>query len=108
MTESQFNEVVEAVFAKIERAIDASEADMECYAREGVLEIEDESGHKIIINRHAPTQELWIASKLGGNHFKLANGNWLNTRQEGAEFFATLEKTVAQLTGSVIKCKDPD
>ena len=56
--------------------------------------IEDQIDEQIIVNRHTPNQELWIAAKSGGYHFAEQGGRWLATR-DGREFFAVLSEALS-------------
>ncbi|MEI7843408.1 MAG: iron donor protein CyaY [Gallionellaceae bacterium] len=87
MTESEFTQLADTIFARIENALDHT--DIDCNLNGGVMELELEDGAKIIINRHTPNRELWIAAKSGGFHYHLKEGQWVNTR-DGSEFFSTL------------------
>jgi len=93
MTESEFNELADAVFALIEQVIDASGADIECNLNGAVLELEFEDGSKIIINRHTPNQEIWLAAKSGGFHYAYADERW-HSRRDGSELFGKLGELV--------------
>lgn len=89
MTESEFKEVADAVFHRIERAIDASGTDID-YDNDGtILEMEFEDGSKVIVNRHVPNREIWLAAKSGGFHYTLKDGVWFSQR-DGSELFAKL------------------
>ncbi|HQZ46382.1 MAG TPA: iron donor protein CyaY [Usitatibacteraceae bacterium] len=88
MNESEFHRAVEAVFARIERAAEATqgiEADVEA----GILTLECPDGSRIIVNRQTPNREIWIAARSGGFHFGWKDGAWRDTRS-GAELFASL------------------
>ena len=37
---------------------------------DGILEIECEDGSKLIVNRHVPNREIWVAARSGGFHFR--------------------------------------
>ena len=101
MTESEFNVVAEQIFAQIEAAIEASGVDIECEMQQGILELEFTDASKIIINRHTPNRELWIAARSGGFHFALKQDQWLNTRN-GEEFFATLHRVLEEQAGEPV------
>lgn len=98
MTESEFLELTDAVFARIETALDDSGLDADPMRAGNVLEIELADGSKVIVNRHAFNQELWIAAKSGGFHYRLQDGVWRNTRDEG-EFFADLSAALYAQSG---------
>lgn len=99
MTESEFNELADAVFNRIEQAIDASGGDIECNRNGAVLELEFDDDSMIIINRHGPTQEIWLAAKSGGFHYALQNNQWISKR-DSSELFEKLSGLVKQASGT--------
>lgn len=103
MTESEFlalaDATLNAIEAALERATDDGEIDVECSRSGNVLEIEFvDNGSKIIVNSQAPMQEMWVAAKSGGFHYKHDNARWINTR-DGSELFAALSDMVGQQGG---------
>ncbi|MEO6920192.1 MAG: iron donor protein CyaY [Collimonas sp.] len=103
MTESEFLAAAEAALGEIERALeqaaDDTDLDVECKRSGNVLEIEFiDNGSKIIVNSQAPMQELWIAAKSGGFHYKRKGDDWINTR-DGSEFFAALSTMISTQGG---------
>ncbi len=104
MTESEFLALAErtlgAIEAALERAANDSDLDVECSRSGNVLEIEFiDNGSKIIVNSQAPMQEMWVAARSGGFHYRQEGGRWLNTRDQ-SELFAALSKMVSE-QGSV-------
>lgn len=103
MTESEFTTLADEALARIERAIEASGADIDVELKDGgVLELEFADGSKIIINRHTIAQEIWVAARAGGHHFRYVNGGWRHTR-DGSELFAALSGYVSQQAGEHIE-----
>lgn len=100
MTESEFNELADTVFARIERAIDASDTDYDSNGT--VMEIEFGDGSKVIINRHVPNREIWLAAKSGGFHYSLQDGRWYSQR-DGSELFAKLSDLLQLGTGEKLE-----
>ena len=99
MTESEFNEVADAVFARIEQAIDDADADIDYDSNGSVMEIEFADGSKVIVNRHVPNREIWLAAKSGGFHYALQDERWFSQR-DGSELFAKLGELVQLGTGN--------
>jgi CyaY protein len=99
MTEGEFNEVADAVFARIEQAIDNSGADIDYDSNGSVMEIEFADGSKIIVNRHVPNREIWLAAKSGGFHYALQDARWFSQR-DGSELFTKLGELVQLGTGN--------
>lgn len=93
MTESEFKEVADTVFHRIEQALDASDTDIDYDSDGSILEMEFEDGSKVIVNRHAPNREIWLAAKSGGFHYTLKDGVWFSQR-DGSELFAKLTELV--------------
>jgi CyaY protein len=98
MTESEFNELADAVFRRIEQAIDDSDADIDYDSNGTVLEIEFDDGSKVIVNRHVPNREIWLAAKSGGFHYALQDGRWFSQR-DSSELFSRLGELVELGTG---------
>jgi CyaY protein len=107
MLETEFNASAEGALAAIVRALEASGVDCDCeFKGDGVLEIEFVNRSKIIVNRHAPAQELWVAAKSGGYHFRLDGARWVNTRS-GEALFALLSRCVSEQSGSSVALSEP-
>ncbi|MBU0621028.1 MAG: iron donor protein CyaY [Gammaproteobacteria bacterium] len=98
MNESEFKELADAVFERIEAAIDSSDADIEYDSNGSVLEMEFADGSKLIVNRHVPNKEIWLAAKSGGFHYAMTDGRWFSQR-DGSELFAKLGELVQLGTG---------
>lgn len=102
MTESDFLTLAESCLNQVEemfeKAFDNDELDVECSRTGNVLTIEFvNNGSKMIVNSQAPMQEMWLAARAGGYHYKYDGQQWRNTR-DGSELFATLS-SLAQEQG---------
>lgn len=93
MNESEFKELADEVFERIEAALDAGDADIEYDSNGSVLEMEFADGSKVIVNRHVPNREIWLAAKSGGFHYAMTEGRWFSQR-DGSELFAKLGELV--------------
>lgn len=97
-TESSFiaaaDRVLAAIGSALDAALDASDLDVDWSVNEGVLEIECDDGGRIIVNRHVPNREIWVAAQSGGFHFRADAGLWRDTR-DGRELGAALTEIVA-------------
>lgn len=94
MTESEFLGLADTVLSRIEDALEhitqTTDLDIECSRNGNVLQIEFiDNGSKIIVNSQAPLQEMWVAAKSGGFHYKRVGDQWVNTR-DGSELFGAL------------------
>ena len=94
MNESEFHRAVEAVLARIEAAVEASdtlEADLEA----GILTVTCGDGSRVIVNRQTPNREIWVAARSGGFHFAFRDGSWRDTRS-GEELYASIARLIEQ------------
>jgi len=103
MDENTFLELADEMMAKLESAIetaaDAADIDLDIEPKPGgILELEFESGSKIIINRHAAAREIWVAAKSGGYHYRYDAGRWVNTR-DGEELTVAVSKRLSEQAG---------
>ncbi|HTS23246.1 MAG TPA: iron donor protein CyaY [Casimicrobiaceae bacterium] len=88
--ESAFLALTERVLDAIGSALDAAESDVDWSENDGVLTI-DCDGSRIIVNRHVPNRELWVAARSGGFHFRPQDGAWRDTRS-GEELVRALRR----------------
>ncbi|OWW18646.1 iron donor protein CyaY [Noviherbaspirillum denitrificans] len=106
MTETEFlalaDETLSAIEAGLERAANDCDLDVECSRSGNVLEIEFvDNGTKIIVNSQAPMQEMWVAARSGGFHYKRVDGEWRNTRDQ-TELYVSLSRMVTEQGGVAI------
>lgn len=106
MTESEFLKQAETILSQIETRLEdlanSSDLDVECTRSGNVLEIEFiDNGTKIIVNSQAPMQEMWVAAKSGGFHFRRDGEQWINTR-DGTELFAALSHMISTQGGVAV------
>jgi CyaY protein len=110
MTESEFLAMAESTLTGIESALeriaDSTGLDVECSRSGNVLQIEFvDNGSKIIVNSQTPMQEMWIAARSGGFHYKRESDRWINTR-DGTELFASLSRMVSEQGGVEVILSD--
>ena len=106
MTESEFlalaDRTLGAIEAALEQVANDGELDVECSRSGNVLDIEFiDSGSKIIVNSQAPMQEIWVAARSGGFHYRRDGDRWINTR-DGSELFAALSRLVSEQGGVAV------
>ncbi len=100
LTDAQYDEAVQAALSRIETAVDAwlqdDVVDIDGARTGGMLTLSLPDRSQLIVNAQPPLQELWLAARRGGFHFKLAdNGRWLDTRS-GQEFFELLSECATE------------
>ena len=105
LTDSEFIAAADATLGEIgeaiDRAVDASDVDLDWTIHDGILTIECEDGSKLIVNRHVPNREIWVAARAGGYHFHARRGEWRDTRS-GDELAAAIAALLRSQAGLAI------
>ena len=84
MTETEFLALVDQVLNSIESQADdwaaSQDVDIETSRSGNVLTLVFEDGTHVVINSQAAMQEIWVAARSGGFHYRYEDGQWINTR----------------------------
>jgi len=109
ISDSDFITAADTTLDAIGRALDAalarSDIDVDWNLNDGILTIEGEDGSKVIVNRHLPNREIWVAARAGGYHFRPAEGRWRDTRG-GGELGGALARLVKTQMGLEVALAD--
>lgn len=72
MQESDFHDIADHIYYRLEEIIDDSGADIDFETNGGVMTLTCErDDSKIILSRQSATCEIWVAARSGGYHFQL-------------------------------------
>lgn len=106
MDNSEYETLIDNTLLAIEEALDTCDADLDYENSNGILTIEFNNHSKIIINRQAPVQQLWIAAKAGGFHldYNITHQTWLTDSANGEDaqgeaLFPLLSRLCSQQAG---------
>lgn len=102
MTESEFLIISERTLQQIQNALDNLNEDWDIDRVGNVLTIEFDDGFQIVLNKQAPTQQIWLASRKGGMHFQYRDGSWLE-EHSGKELKQQLQALIAFKLGHAIE-----
>ena len=79
-----FSGRAEHILARIETAIDgvADDLDIDVLRTGNVITLTFENGHRIVVNSQEAAQEIWLAARSGGFHYRWveASQSWSDTR----------------------------
>ncbi len=101
MTESEYNHLADATLNHLETALDVALVDFE-RAGGGVMEIEFDDGSVIVVNKQAAAQEIWVAAKSGGFHYRWDGASWRDSRS-GEELYAALSRLATAQSGTSVE-----
>lgn len=102
MTDLEYLDRAEALLASVEagcdRINDSSDADIDNQRVGGMVTLTFPDRSQIIVNLQKPLQEVWLAARSGGFHYKFDGQCWRDTKGQG-EFFADLSRCASEQAG---------
>ena len=109
MNESEFQEITEQTIEDIQNAIDNSGADIDYDEIGGVLTLEFEDGSKIIFSKQGAMNQLWMAAKSGGFHFRYdeEDKQWICDSGDNEEMYKMLSRLSSEQSGEEIILSAP-
>lgn len=106
MTDTEYMDRAEALLRAVEQACDRindeSDADIDNQRVGGMITLTLPNRSQIIINLQKPLQEVWMAAKAGGFHYRFDGQVWRDTKA-GTEFFADLSRFASEQTGTPLR-----
>ena len=106
LSDAEYQTHTSAVLARIESVVDRwlqdDVIDIDSSRTGGLLELSLPGGSRLIVNTQPPLQELWLAARNGGFHYRWVEGRWLDTRS-GREFFDVLSECVSAQAGKPLR-----
>ena len=100
--EARTREVLAAIEAAADRFLQDDVIDIDAGRTGGLLELAFPDGSKIVVNTQPPLQELWLAARSGGFHFRSIGGRWIDGR-DGREFFDVLSACASAQAGRPLR-----
>ena len=99
MNDTEYLDRAEALLQKVEIACDqindSTDADIDNQRVGGMVTMTFSNGSQIIVNLQKPLQEIWLAARAGGFHYKFDGSQWMDTKGQG-EFFAQLNACASE------------
>jgi len=106
LTDIQYRALTDALLAGVEATVDRwlqeDLVDIDSQRTGGLLELTFPSGSKLILNTQPPLQELWMAARSGGYHYKHVDGCWRDTR-DGSDLFVALSASASEQAGRPLR-----
>lgn len=106
MTDIEYMDRAEAALAAIEQGCDrineASDADLDNQRVGGMITISFQNGSQLIVNLQKPLQEIWLAARSGGYHYRHDGTAWVDTKT-GEEFFGNLSREATLQAGQPLE-----
>lgn len=105
LSDAQYHALTARILSSIEATVDGwlqqDVVDIDSHRTGGLLELIFPNGSKIVVNTQPPLQELWLAAKSGGFHYRHDHGTWRDTR-DGRDFFEVLSACASEQAGKTL------
>jgi CyaY protein len=102
MTDPEFMDRAETLLQKVEascdRINDETDADVDNQRTGSMVTLTFPNQTQIVINLQKPLQEVWMAAKTGGYHYRWQDGLWQDTKGQG-DFFSELARNATAQAG---------
>jgi CyaY protein len=106
MTELEYLDHAETLLKSVEancdRMNDEIDADIDNQRVGAMVTLSFANRSQIVINLQKPLQEVWLAAKAGGYHYRFLAGQWQDTKGQG-EFFEQLSRQASTQAGMVLR-----
>ncbi len=110
MTDLEYQDLAERALNAIEiacdRINDETDADIDNQRTGGMITLTFANRSQIIINLQKPLQEIWMAAKAGGFHYKFKDQQWTDTK-DASDFFASLSRNASEQSGQALVFQMP-
>ena len=111
MTDLEYLDHAETALKAVELACDQindeTDADIDNQRTGGMITLTFANRSQIIINLQKPLQEIWMAARAGGFHYKFNSGQWIDTK-DASEFFGRLSRYASEQSGQALNFKPMD
>ena len=110
LSDAEYHALAMALLSGIELQVDrwlqGDVIDIDSARTGGLLELGLPDGSKLIVNTQPPLQEIWLAARRGGFHFRQVDGRWRDTKTD-QEFYDTLSDCASEQAGRPLRFEPP-
>jgi CyaY protein len=94
--------LLKAVEADCDRMNDENDADIDNQRVGAMVTLTFANKSQIVINLQKPLQEVWMAAKAGGYHYRNVDGQWQDTKGHG-DFLSELSRQASAQSGMALR-----
>ena len=102
MTDPEFMNHAEALLSRLEQLCDSlnnsTDADIDNQRSGGMVTLTFTNRSQIVVNLQKPLQEVWLAARSGGYHYRFDGQHWQDTKGQG-EFWQQLNADATAQSG---------
>ena len=110
MTDLEYQNQAERALSAIEMACDRlndeTDVDIDNQRTGGMITLTFSNRSQIIINLQKPLQEIWMAAKSGGFHYRFISKRWTNTK-DASDLFDSLSRCASEQSGQSLEFHPP-
>lgn len=106
MTDLEYMDHAEALLRSLEqqcdRINDDTDADIDNQRVGGMITLTFRNRTQIIVNLQKPLQEIWLASRSGGYHYRFDGQGWADTKGQGG-FWQQISQDASAQAGVTLR-----
>ena len=106
MTDLEYMDCAEALLRRVEAGCDRineeTDVDVDSQRVGGMVTLVFRNGSQIVVNLQKPLQEVWLAARAGGFHYRFDGTHWMDTKGAG-EFFENLNRQASAQAGQALE-----
>ena len=93
------DDLLAGIEATVDRWLQDDVVDIDSHRTGGLLELNFPNGSTVVVNTQPPLQEIWLAARSGGFHYRCSGGQWRDTR-DGSGFYERLSACASEQAGT--------
>ena len=106
MTDLEYLDHAEALLKAVELSCDRlnedTDADIDAQRVGGMVTLVFSNRSQIVVNLQKPLQEVWLAARAGGFHYRFDGHVWQDTKGQG-EFYEHLSRCASEQSGCSLR-----
>lgn len=99
---AQAEKLLAAVEANCDRINAQLDVDIDNQRTGNMVTLHFANGSEMVVNLQKPLQEVWLAARAGGFHYRLEDGLWRDTKN-ASEFFETVSRCASAQAGQPLE-----
>ena len=105
MNDLQYLDLAEQLLRRLEQQCDqineGTDADIDNQRVGGMVTLVFPDRSQIVVNLQKPLHEVWLATRLGGYHYRYDGQQWADTKG-GPDFWARLSQDASSHAGTLL------
>lgn len=103
LSDSEYEDAAHSLMMRLEELIETKAPMIDFESENEILTLDFPDRSRIIINKQRPLQEIWVAARSGGFHYRYDKERRAWLREGGAELIADIERFATEQLKAPVK-----